>query len=238
MTSLVMDLSTCSVCSLFRTHDSTPKLYGRGWPVLTTLIATDTPGHCLGHICGLARTAPGEDSSFILLGGDICHFAGDIRPNPSYPVPDEIPTDVLDADPAYFPTPCPCSLFTEHHPLLSGKGNPVGSKTTPFFKVSAHEKSANVDPPTAQDSVNKLLGFESCPRVFVCLAHDAALFKRLPTLNKDPQSTLNDWEKQGWKDKCRWDWLNELPRNGNPGRKPVVEGFWRDGKPWDRPKME
>jgi glyoxylase-like metal-dependent hydrolase (beta-lactamase superfamily II) len=28
----------------------------------------DTPGHAIGHMCGLARTTP---STFVLLGGDI-----------------------------------------------------------------------------------------------------------------------------------------------------------------------
>lgn len=195
----------------------------------------DTPGHCLGHMCGLARTTPGDESTFLLLGGDICHFAGDIRPNASYPLPDEIPASVLDHDPDYFPVPCPCSFFTAHHPVLSREGRNDGRRTTPFFKVSTHPKSSYVDPPTAQKSVDKLIDFESCPRVFVCLAHDPTLFQYLPTLNEDPESTLNDWQSQGWKDKCRWDWLNELPRNGRQGRKPIVEGFWRDGKPWDRP---
>ncbi|EHY57538.1 Gamma-lactamase MBL1 [Exophiala dermatitidis] len=195
----------------------------------------NTPGHCLGHMCGLARTTPGDESTFLLLGGDICHFAGDIRPNASYPLPDEIPASVLDHDPDYFPVPCPCSFFTAHHPVLSREGRNDGRRTTPFFKVSTHPKSSYVDPPTAQKSVDKLIDFESCPRVFVCLAHDPTLFQYLPTLNEDPESTLNDWQSQGWKDKCRWDWLNELPRNGRQGRKPIVEGFWRDGKPWDRP---
>jgi hypothetical protein len=105
---------------------------------------------------------------------------------------------------------------------------------TPFYKVSTHGASAYVEPPTAQDSVNKLLGFEQSHNVMVCLAHDEALLKHLPTLNDHPGSALNDWKSRGWKDKTRWDWLNELPRNGKPGRKLIVEGFWRDGKPWDR----
>ncbi|EXJ80345.1 hypothetical protein A1O1_08489 [Capronia coronata CBS 617.96] len=198
----------------------------------------DTPGHCLGHMCGLARTTAGDDSTFLLLGGDICHFVGDLRPNPTYLMPDHIPAEVLDADPAYFPSPCPCTLFTDHHPLLPHGADLDEKKKTPFFRVSAHEKSAYVDPPIAQESVDKLLAFESSPQVLVCLAHDKTLHKHLPTLNEDPELTLNDWQERGWKEKCRWDWLNELPRNGKPGRKPVVEGFWRDGKPWDRSKVE
>ncbi|EXJ72049.1 uncharacterized protein A1O5_04552 [Cladophialophora psammophila CBS 110553] len=197
----------------------------------------DTPGHCIGHMCGLARTTAGNDSTFLLLGGDICHFVGDIRPNPRYPIPDPVPADVLDRDSGYFPTPCPCSLFTDHHPAISHGIQSGAPKQTPFYKVSTLGSSAYVDPPTAQESVDELINFEQSPAVMVCIAHDEALLKFLPTLNRDPGSDLNNWKSAGWKEKCRWDWLNELPRNGKPGRKPIVEGFWRDGKPWDRSKM-
>jgi hypothetical protein len=188
-------------------------------------------------MCGLARTTSGDDSTFLLLGGDICHFVGDIRPNATSPMPREIPADVLDHDPAYFPHPCPCSLFTDHHPQLSNSSSSTERQETPFYKVSTHPASAYIDPPTAQESVDKLIHFEQSPQVMICVAHDGALLKYLPTFNKDPKSELNEWKNKGWKEKCRWDWLNELPRNGKPGRPLIVDGFWRDGKPWDRPKQ-
>ncbi len=204
--------------------------------LLTSHRCADTPGHCIGHMCGLARTTSGDESTFQLLGGDICHFVGDIRPNETYPLPNEIPSDELDHDPSYFPSPCLCSLFTDHHPQLSNDTSPEERQKTPFYKVSSHKASAYIDPSTAQKSVNKLLNLEQDPNVMICLAHDEALLKYLPTFNEDPKSDLNDWKHQEWKEKCRWDWLNELPRNGKPGRTLIVEGFWRDGKPWDRSK--
>ena len=196
------------------------------------LTNTDTPGHCLGHMCSLARTTAGKDSTFLLLGGDICHFVGDLRPNKSYPIPDPIPDGVLDSD-AFFPNPCPCSIFTDHHPVLSDDTDVEKRRTTPWYQVSDHEKSAYVDPPAAQSSVDKLVGFERCPDVLICLSHDSGLLRHLPTLNSDPKSDLNNWRKNNWKEQCRWEWLNELPRHGKPGRKSIVEGLWRDGKPSD-----
>ncbi|KIW17241.1 hypothetical protein PV08_04432 [Exophiala spinifera] len=194
----------------------------------------DTPGHCLGHMCGLARTTGGgEDSSFVLMGGDICHFVGDIRPTKAFPLPDPIPVGVLDGG---FPSPCPCSVFTDHHPQgLEGAGQDA-RRTTPFFLVSDHKASAYVEPQTAQTSVDKLVHFEQSANVLVCLAHDPALLKYIPTLNSDPSADMNDWRERGWKEGCRWEWLNELPRDGKPGRPALVEGFWRDGKQWDRPQ--
>jgi hypothetical protein len=190
-------------------------------------------------MCGLARTTAGtgtEESTFLLLGGDICHYAADIRPTKAFPIPDPIPEGVLDDDPAYFPSPCPSSLFTDHHPILtSPDDSPDDRKTTPFYRVSTDQTSAYVDPAVGQGSVDRLVAFESSPNVLVCLAHDPALIKHLPTFNQNPRSDLNDWCRNGRKEKCRWEWLNELPRkNATPGRKPIVQGFWRDGRPWDR----
>lgn len=185
-------------------------------------------------MCGLARTTGGRDSTFLLLGGDICHFVGHFRPNKSHPIPDPIPDVVLDDDAANFPIPCPCSVFADHHPSLSNDVDEEERRTTPFYQVSDHKPSAYDDPATAQSSVDKLVAFERSPDVLVCLAHDPALLLHLPTLNTNSKSDLNSWREKKWKEQCRWEWLNELPRNGKPGRKPIVEGLWRDGKPWDR----
>lgn len=152
------------------------------------------------------------------------------------PFPDEIPAAALDSsDPPYFPIPCPCSLFSDNHPIVPGS-DPLDDnkrRTTPFYRVAQGEQSQYEDPPTAQDSVDKLIEFDSSPSVFVCIAHDPALLKHLPTLNADRNRSINSWKVEGWKEACRWDWLNELPRNRRPGRTSVVEGFWREGKLWE-----
>ena len=38
----------------------------------------NSPGHAVGHICALVRTT---DDSYLLLGGDTCHFVGMFLPN-------------------------------------------------------------------------------------------------------------------------------------------------------------
>nr|KAK5438363.1 hypothetical protein LTR18_008885 [Exophiala xenobiotica] len=191
----------------------------------------DTPGHCLGHVCGLARTTPDPESTFILLGGDICHFSGDFRPSAKKPLPDPIPAETLDED-SYFPTPCPCSFFADHHPMKVSEHSSVDGRATPFYRISTDPSAAYVDPKTSQISVRKLANFDSDPSVLVCLAHDTAMMHGLPTLDENPEDDLNAWRGGGLKEKIHWGWLNELPRDGKPGRKAVVEGFWRDMKPW------
>ena len=186
----------------------------------------NTPGHCTGHICGLARTTP---STFVFMGGDICHFAGDFRPSSTLPLPDPIPTGTLDKTP-YFPVPCPAELFTSHHPRET---NPSKTTETPWYRVTDHPRAAYINPPLARTSVSKMQPFDDSPDVLVCIAHDATLLSVLPTLNTSPEKDLTEWKKEGWKEKCHWGWLNELPREGKRGREPVVEGFWRDGRWWD-----
>lgn len=192
----------------------------------------DTPGHCVGHICGLARTTA-SPSTFVFMGGDICHFPGDYRPSPGRPLPDPVSADVLDKH-ASFPVPCPCSLFTEHHPRARDQDDP---RSTPWYQVTDHPRAAYIDVPTARESVGKMQAFDDSEDVLVCIAHDPTLLEVLPTLNAG-EETLNEWKARGWKERCHWGWLNQLPRGEGrePGRPLLVEGFWREGKEWDRKK--
>lgn len=84
----------------------------------------DSPGHCPGHLCALARTTPSsaqEGATFVFMGGDICHFAGDFRPSPETPLPDPIPDSIRKWRNRARNYPiCPCS-FTALHPILPTK---------------------------------------------------------------------------------------------------------------------
>jgi glyoxylase-like metal-dependent hydrolase (beta-lactamase superfamily II) len=186
----------------------------------------NTPGHCTGHICGLARTTP---DTFIFMGGDICHFPGDFRPSTNIPLPNPIPAGTLDRTP-FFPTPCPAELFTSHHPRRPSLAQ---TTTTPWYTITSHKRAAYIDPPLARQTLSKMQPFDDHSNVLVCLAHDTALLEVLPTLNQNPELDLQDWKAQGWKEKCHWGWLNELPRDGKKGRESIVQGFWREGKWWD-----
>lgn len=185
----------------------------------------DVPGHAIGHMCGLARTT---STSFILLGADACHFTGSLRPSPYVPLPETLDSTAFGLD-AIFPSHCPCTLFGDCHPGQSEDSK----RTTSYYTASKAAGSAYVDPYVANQSIGSMKEFDANPDVFVCLAHDPGLFEVLPLLNTSTKNYINDWQSRGYKEKTRWRFLNELPRDGKPGRKPIIFGFWRDGKKID-----
>lgn len=161
------------------------------------------------------------------MGGDCSHYAGMLRPTKHVPMPEIIPADQLDA---YYPQPCPCSAFTLHHPKAdAGTGAEMEARLYPFYDVSRSPKGAYEFGDLAQDSVDKVKVLDAQDGIFICLAHDCSLVDILPLYNDDPTASINDWRSRGYKEKTRWAFLNELPKDGMPGRPPLAEGLWRNG---------
>jgi glyoxylase-like metal-dependent hydrolase (beta-lactamase superfamily II) len=175
----------------------------------------NTPGHAVGHVSALVRTTP---DTFVFLGGDVCHFGGSYRPTKYILLPDYIPEETkLDA---HIPRPCPCAAFTACHPDQSQ------SRTTPFYRV-ATDGGWYIDPAVAQQSIRGLEEFDADPNVLVAIAHDPT---SLDVFTFFPDGTMNDWQKQGWKEALHWGFLNELPFEGRTARPLLVDGLYRDGE--------
>ncbi|KAJ4159848.1 uncharacterized protein LMH87_007787 [Akanthomyces muscarius] len=194
----------------------------------------DVPGHAVGHISALARTTP---DSFIFMGGDCSHYAGMLRPTEYVPMPATIPPGQLDA---YYPPMCPCSLFTALHPTVGRtatngnggehtKSSSDEARSRPFYDVSRKPHGAYEFGDLAQESVDKVKILDAQKNIFVCLAHDRALMEVLPLYNRNVDAVINDWNNCGYKEKTRWGFLNELPRDRKPGRPLLTEGLWRNG---------
>ncbi|KAL8937113.1 MAG: hypothetical protein Q9216_004584 [Gyalolechia sp. 2 TL-2023] len=192
----------------FPAHD----LFGDG-----SFYLLDVPGHAVGHISGLARTTP---DTFVFMGGDVCHFGGSYRPTKHAPLPAIIPSQVA-LDSGRFSSPCPCSIFTACH------RDPPNARTSPFYKVTEAPGAWYIDPPVAQQSVERLEEFDADENVFVCVAHDGGL---LPVCDWFPNGTLNDWKAKGWKETSKWGFLNELPIDGKPGRPLLAPGLVKEGR--------
>jgi glyoxylase-like metal-dependent hydrolase (beta-lactamase superfamily II) len=152
----------------------------------------DTPGHLLGHMCGLARTTR---DSFILMGGDACHHAGEFRPSEYNPIPKSM--DVKHA-PKGFPCPCPGELLVDHV-------HPEHSATKPFYRAA---ENFNEDSEKADWSTGGIAEFDADERVLAVIAHDASL---LPVFDFLPK-TANEWKTKGWKSEGRWRFITDFAK--------------------------
>lgn len=153
----------------------------------------DTPGHAVGHMCGLARTtAPLSDpATFVLMGGDACHHAGEFRPSDYLPLPKQITPSPI---PQYKPS-CPGHLLQDIHRNKSAQ--------EPFFEVT---ESFPDDPEQCNWSIEGIQEFDASEDILVVVAHDENL---LGALDFFPNS-INHWKENDLDKKARWRFLGEF----------------------------
>lgn len=176
----------------------------------------DTPGHAVGHISALVRT---DTERYIFLGGDICHFGGSFRPSPYLPMPRKLTSDQigpLEADEQW----CPCSKFSSCHP------NTQNSRVAPYYRPCSRQDSWYLDPGAASSSIEQLKALDASDSVLVLIAHDVATLAVLPFF---PETNLNDWHRNYWKERLRWRFLLELPVDGKP-QTFLAPGTYKDGR--------
>ena len=153
----------------------------------------DSPGHTFGHIAALARvTLSGGDpmqDTFVLMGGDTCHFAGEFRPTAYHPLPTEVKPSPF---PEIQPGSCPGALFQTVHP--------TNSATEPFYQMP---KTSTVNLEAAQQSIRKLELFDAAENVLVIISHDLSILQEIDLF---PES-INAWKEKGYGEKVRWRFL-------------------------------
>ncbi|KAI3397303.1 hypothetical protein diail_11035 [Diaporthe ilicicola] len=152
----------------------------------------NAPGHTIGHLCALARVNNNPDS-YIFMGGDASHQAGEFRPSKYLPLPDSISPHPLDDQSI---TPCPGALF-EH--LLQG-----GNRRKEFLKLS--RGSLHADPDEAERTIEKMQEADAHDKILVVIAHDKSL---LPHLDFFPKYS-NDFVSKHWVEHGRWAFLKEF----------------------------
>lgn len=146
----------------------------------------------MGHLCGLARTTTSPDT-FVLLGGDVCHYAGIFRPSKHLPVPAHI-------------TPHPCqprgnmSLCPGHawEELQQSRGR----KPTDTL----YDMTFGLDIPLATDTVGKLQELDCLDNIFVIIAHDSTVKDVVPHF----PNSLNAWKEMGWAETVKWAFFRDL----------------------------
>ncbi|KAN0117651.1 Beta-lactamase-like protein [Hyaloscypha variabilis] len=158
----------------------------------------DSPGHAIGHMCGLAR-ATTNPSSFIFMGGDACHHGGEFRPSQYLPMPESISPNPLDVKNK---TPCPGSLFDDLYR--------DGDKTKPFYTIArpVDGKAVAHDVGVAEETIGKVIEADARDEVFVVMAHDGSL---LPVMDFFPKYA-NDFAQKGWVQEGRWLFLKDFAK--------------------------
>lgn len=137
----------------------------------------DSPGHAVGHLCGLARTTT-SPSTFILLGGDVCHYAGIFRPSQYLSVPDSI-----------FPHPLDRS---SSEPFCPGHAwEALQRSRARHSKDSLYDMTFGYDIPLANETKTKLQELDCNEDVFVIIAHDSTVRDYVPHF----PAALNEWKK-------------------------------------------
>ncbi|KAJ7258722.1 beta-lactamase-like protein [Mycena haematopus] len=161
-----------------------------------SLYLLDTPGHLPGHLTALARVTP---SSFLVLGGDTYHHAGQARPRPAF-------------QKAY---PCPAHLIEESKSAVStdyfwSHGSATGafdisSRAAQLLAMSDLPDSFYADPVTAAVSLEKVAVFDADPDFFIVTAHDISLRETIPYF----PAYINGWQASGLKQRAVWNFIDQ-----------------------------
>ncbi|KAK5046739.1 hypothetical protein LTR84_007500 [Exophiala bonariae] len=157
----------------------------------------DTPGHAIGHICGLARVTAGQgsDSTFVFMGGDACHHGGEFRPTKFLPLPKRIK---LPPTPVWPTGICPGDVMQKLHFK--------NDACSPFYDVS---QDFPLNREQLLSTIDKMQEFDAAPNVFVVLAHDQTLLDM--GMDMFPKS-VNDWKSKAYDVEGRWGFLNDFAK--------------------------
>lgn len=170
----------------------------------------NTPGHSIGHMCGLARTTT-TPPTFVFMAGDASHHAGEFRPTEYLPLPKEF------------------SLSSGRNQVSNRSGSdfqqihPEQSATKPFYNVTAsfaHDKAL------ADWTIEGLGEFDCQENVLLLTAHDEHAIEPQAGLTLFPKH-LNDWYEKGMGSKLKWLFLRDFEDAvdaGGEGRKAFTWG--------------
>jgi glyoxylase-like metal-dependent hydrolase (beta-lactamase superfamily II) len=151
----------------------------------------DSPGHAIGHLAGLARTTKNPDT-FIMMGGDLCHHGGEIRPSRFMAIPKKI---TISGPPTGAASECPGSVLEN---LKRSRGE---VRTDAFFLPAM-----GLDIPEAISTIRKAQIADHRDDVLFVYAHDTTL---RGVVNTFPASA-NDWKQHGWGSALRWQFLQDF----------------------------
>lgn len=166
----------------------------------------DTPGHAVGHICGLARVTSSPSPSFILLAGDAFHHVGEFRPSKHLPLPTDITPDpfVPDPHPLEYHYGCSGRIFEK---LFTDRGRPLDGTLYGPARITNKEESFHEDVDEVLRTIEKLQEIDAQNNVLVTAAHDESL---LGVLDFFPRGKLNAFAEHGTVRRVRWRFLKDF----------------------------
>ncbi|KAM0259682.1 hypothetical protein ACHAPA_010636 [Fusarium lateritium] len=155
----------------------------------------DTPGHAIGHLAGLACTTTNPDT-FILMGGDLCHHGGEIRPSQYLPYPKNLSEHLSLTDSLRLRlSQCPGSMFDD---LNVKRGRKPGET---FF-----DPAIGSDIEQAIQTIRDAQQADAQDNIFFLPAHDMSV---AGVIDQFP-NTANDWKAKGWREKTFWKFLQDF----------------------------
>ncbi|ERT00707.1 uncharacterized protein SPSK_07614 [Sporothrix schenckii 1099-18] len=197
--------STATQAGAFRAHD----FFGDG-----SFFLLDTPGHAVGHLGALARTSTAPDT-FVFMGGDLCHHAGELRPSPHLPLPSasrltSLLPDAVRANARL--SACPGSDLDACFASLNSRRGRRADE--PFF-----DPAMGLDVAAAIETIRQAQAADAQDDVFFIFAHDMTV----QGIVDEFPATLNDWKAKGWREAAQWKFLEELglalaPKGGGGSR--------------------
>jgi len=162
----------------FRAHD----YFGDG-----SFYLLDTPGHSIGHMCGLARTTV-SPATFIFMAGDASHHAGEFRPTEYLPLPKEIGDSFSHSGADYE------SIHFDR------------SATKPFYNVTA---SFAHDKKLADWTIAGMGEFDCQDNVLLLTAHDEHVVEPETAIKFFPES-MNQWYEDASAKRAKWLFLKDF----------------------------
>jgi hypothetical protein len=144
----------------------------------------------------LARVTP---TSFVVLGGDMFHHAGEARPRPDFQKNFPCPAHLLEN--------IKSSISTDFFwsPRSRNGAFDISSRAQQLLDISDLPGSVYSDPVASQVSLEKIAMYDADPDFFVIAAHDMSL---LPSIPFFPVS-LNGWKASGVKQKAVWNFADK-----------------------------
>ncbi|KAJ7036512.1 beta-lactamase-like protein [Mycena alexandri] len=156
----------------------------------------NTPGHLPGHLSALARVTP---TSFVSLGGDTFHHAGEARPRPDFQKMYPCPAHLLEETKA--------SISTDYFwsPKSRDGAFDLHSRAQQFLAISDLPDSFTADAVQAQVSLDKLATFDSDGDFFVVVSHDISLRESIPYF----PASLSNWKANNLKERVVWNFVDK-----------------------------